>query len=205
MFLKRIECLLIKLIQSFFFKNHYSGIKNLSLNGPVAFKYGAGAKIILNDRLFLGYNSISNTLGETRLRLDDNARFIVNGNARIFYGGDIYLFKDALLTIGNSYINSNCVIRVTKNVSIGNDCAIAWNVSIMDSDFHAIGGTLRSQPIVIEDHVWIGANATILSGVKLGCGAIVAAGAVVNTDVPPMCLVAGVPARIIKHNVEWSI
>lgn len=171
----------------------------------MAFKYGAGAKIILNDRLFLGYNSISSTLGETRLRLDDNARFIVNGNARIFYGGDIYLFKDALLTIGNSYINSNCVIRVTKNVSIGNDCAIAWNVSIMDSDFHAIGGTLRSQPIVIEDHVWIGANATILSGVKLGCGAIVAAGAVVNTDVPPMCLVAGVPARIIKHNVEWSI
>ena len=47
--------------------------------------------------------------------------------------------------------------------------------------------------------------ATILSGVKLGYGAIVAAGAVVSTDVPPMCLVAGVPARIIKYNVEWSI
>ena len=46
---------------------------------------------------------------------------------------------------------------------------------------------------------------TILSGVTLGYGAIVAAGAVVSTDVPPMCLVAGVPARIIKYNVEWSI
>lgn len=196
---------MMKLIQSFFFKKYYLGIKNLSLNGSVAFKYGVGAKIILNDRLFLGYNSISSNAGETRLRLDDNARFIVNGNARIFYGGDIYLFKDALLTIGNSYINSNCVIRVTNNVSIGNDCAIAWNVSIMDSDFHAMGGTLKSQPIVIEDHVWIGANTTILSGVTLGYGAIVAAGAVVSTDVPPMCLVAGVPARIIKYNVEWSI
>ena len=205
MFLRRIKCLMMKLIQSFFFKKYYLGIKNLSLNGSVAFKYGVGAKIILNDRLFLGYNSISSNAGETRLRLDDNARFIVNGNARIFYGGDIYLFKDALLTIGNSYINSNCVIRVTNNVSIGNDCAIAWNVSIMDSDFHAMGGTLKSQPIVIEDHVWIGANTTILSGVTLGYGAIVAAGAVVSTDVPPMCLVAGVHARIIKYNVEWSI
>ena len=64
---------------------------------------------------------------------------------------------------------------------------------------------LNAQPIIIEDHVWIGANATILPGVTVGYGAIVAAGAVVKNNVPPKCLVAGIPARIIRENVEWSM
>lgn len=110
-----------------------------------------------------------------------------------------------MLIIGNSYINSNCTLRVTNKITIGNGCAIAWNVSIMDSEFHCIDSKLNAQPIIIEDHVWIGANATILPGVTVGYGAIVAAGAVVKNNVPPKCLVAGIPARIIRENVEWSM
>jgi acetyltransferase-like isoleucine patch superfamily enzyme len=52
---------------------------------------------------------------------------------------------------------------------------------------------------VIGKNVWIGANATILQGVTIGDNAVVAAGAVVNKDVPPMAVVGGVPAKIIRY------
>ncbi len=83
---------------------------------------------------------------------------------------------------------------------------IAENVTIRDGDHHRIldGRQVISKPIVIGDHVWICTNATILKGVTIGDGAIVAAGAVVTKDVPPKALVGGVPARLIRHDVEWA-
>lgn len=77
---------------------------------------------------------------------------------------------------------------------------------IRDSDNHTIhyDGFEKSKPIIIGNHVWIGMRATILKGVTIGDGAIIAAGAVVTKDVPARCLVAGVPARVIKENIEWS-
>jgi acetyltransferase-like isoleucine patch superfamily enzyme len=59
-------------------------------------------------------------------------------------------------------------------------------------------------PVVIGNHVWIATNAIILPGVTIGEGAIVACGAVVTKDVPPHCLVAGVPARVVRENVDWK-
>lgn len=50
----------------------------------------------------------------------------------------------------------------------------------------------------------IGMNVTVLKGVTIGEGAVVAAGSVVNKDVPPHCLVAGVPAKVVKTDIEWS-
>lgn len=205
MFIKKIRIFLEKQKQLLLYKRHYHYGSNLVLEGRVSIKFDVGSRMVLNNRLTLGYNSITKANGETKIRLDENAKIIINGDARIFYGGDVYLFKDAVLTIGNSYINSNCTLRVTNKVIIGNGCAIAWNVSIMDSEFHCIDGKLNASPIIIEDHVWVGANSTILPGVTVGYGAIVAAGAVVKDNVPPKCLVAGIPARIIKENVEWNI
>jgi serine acetyltransferase len=56
--------------------------------------------------------------------------------------------------------------------------------------------------VVIEDNVWIGENACIMSGVHIGQGAVVAAGSVVNKDVPPYSIVGGVPAKVIKYRFE---
>ena len=59
-----------------------------------------------------------------------------------------------------------------------------------------------AKPVVLEDDVLIGANAVVLEGVRVGRGAVVAAGAVVISDVPPETVVAGIPARIIKKKDE---
>jgi len=61
-----------------------------------------------------------------------------------------------------------------------------------------------TQPISIGNHVWIGINATILKGVTIGDGAIIAAGAVVTRDIPASCMAAGVPASVIKNNISWE-
>lgn len=60
-------------------------------------------------------------------------------------------------------------------------------------------GTQYSAPVVIEDDVWVGASVTILPGVTVGHGSIVAAGAVVTANVPPMSVVGGVPARVLRE------
>jgi len=112
------------------------------------------------------------------------------------------MFPDARIAIGaGTYLNERVQIRCAREVSIGARCAISWDVSIMDSDFHVLDGP-HIKPVRIGDHVWIGARALILKGVTIGDGAVVAAGALVNSDVPPGTLVAGIPARPIRA-VQW--
>lgn len=59
------------------------------------------------------------------------------------------------------------------------------------------GFPLDIRPVVIEDHAWIGMRAILLPGTRVGRGAVVAAGAVASGDIPPMSVVAGVPARVV--------
>ena len=103
---------------------------------------------------------------------------------------------------------ANVAIRCKEEIRIGKGVAIARGVTIIDSDAHeiCISNEIQSMsaPVNIGEHVWIGTGATILKGVTIGNGAIVATGSVVTRNVPPQTIVAGVPARIIKENVEWK-
>jgi len=97
------------------------------------------------------------------------------------------------------------MIRVNKEIIIGDDCAISDNFTAYDSDFHQINGSMNTKAIIIEDHVWIGTRVTVLPGVVIGYGSVIAAGSVVTKNVPPESLVAGVPAKVIKEHIEWSM
>lgn len=89
-------------------------------------------------------------------------------------------------------------ITIGENVFIANDCVITTcSHEIGTSDKRA--GTCTYNPVIIEDGVWIGANSTILPGVTIGKGTIIAAGAVVTRDCLPNCLYAGVPAKKIRE------
>jgi acetyltransferase-like isoleucine patch superfamily enzyme len=96
-------------------------------------------------------------------------------------------------------------IHCGRNVRIGNHVAISWDCVIMESDYHAAGGSdVIPRPIVIEDEAWIGCRVIILKGVTVGRGAIIGAGSVVTKDVPPYTLVAGNPAKVIKTVEPWT-
>ena len=121
----------------------------------------------------------------------------IKGNFNCDYGKNIY--------IGNgTIINCNVTILDTNRVEIGENVFIAPGV-VISAATHPLDAQRRtsrhfqSHPIVIKDCAWIGANATILTGVTIGKNAVVAAGAVVTKDVPDDCLVGGVPAKVIKE------
>ena len=88
---------------------------------------------------------------------------------------------------------------------IGNCVDIAQEVNIwtLEHDYNDPHYTAKGESVVIDDYAWIASRATILPGVIIGRGAVVAAGAVVTKDVPPMTIVGGVPAKVIgKREVE---
>jgi acetyltransferase-like isoleucine patch superfamily enzyme len=106
----------------------------------------------------------------------------------------------AELTIGDfTTIGDRTEIHVAQRVAIGKRVRIAWDVIIMDRNYHGLGGeSERIAPVVIEDDAWIGCRAILLPGVRVGRGAMVGAGAVVTRDVAPRNVVGGNPARVLK-------
>ena len=128
----------------------------------------------------------------------------------------------------NVFIDMGCYFRYPKKISIGSNvsinrnCKIFGSYHIRNAEIH-IGDNVRIGPEVvifgaghdhscidlpdtaesvsIEDNVWIGGNSTILQGVTIGNGSIVAAGSVVTRNIPPMKIVGGIPAKIIKERI----
>ena len=101
----------------------------------------------------------------------------------------------------NVFINSGCKMQDQGGIYIGNDVLIGHNACLLtlNHDFDPDNrADMHPEPIYIEDKSWLGSNVTVLPGVRIGEGAIVAAGAVVTKDVAPNTIVGGVPAKFIK-------
>ncbi|AQR72918.1 acyltransferase [Sphingomonas sp. LM7] len=120
---------------------------------------------------------------------------------------DVFLEDVDGLELGdNVSINRSCNISCSGGITIGDDVSIAHGVSILttehgfdDPDVPIKRQPVSRHPVVIESDVWIGAKATVLAGVRIGKGSIVAAGAVVTKDVPANSIVGGIPARVMKQ------
>jgi acetyltransferase-like isoleucine patch superfamily enzyme len=166
----------------------------------------AKIEIAENRQLELNCSWTKFSIKPSMLKMAQNARLTVTDNFKIFDNAQIFINRNASLILGSGYINHSVNINCYQQIEIGEDVAIAENVTLRDSDNHLINSNPNYKmtiPIKIGNHVWIGMNAIILKGVNIGNGAIIAAGAVVTKNVPEGCLVGGVPARIIKKNVEW--
>ncbi len=169
------------------------------------------ASVILPEHSYLDINAVNlkrDVVKPCTLWIGENAQLISKGFT-MYEGAAVVVREGGTLTLGrNSYMNES-LIQCANSITIGDNCAIAADVLIQDTDFHPIldeNGNPKpvSKPIVIGDKVWICAKATILKGVTIGDGAIVAAGAVVKKDVPARCVVAGNPAKVVRENVIWK-
>ena len=146
-------------------------------------------------------------LGNARVnRPAARTRLVLGDHVTIYDGVHFYLDGDgALASVGSgTYLNRRTEITCKTTVTIGERCAISWDVLITDTDYHRLDGAAETAPVTIGNHVWIGARATILKGVTIGDGAVVAAGALVTRDVPAGALVGGVPASVLRENVTWE-
>ena len=129
-----------------------------------------------------------------------------NGAYNLRYGAYIEIVNGGKLTIGQGACNVGLTIMCAKEVTIGNGVRIGRNVSIRDwnGPHVIINDHYRNHaPVHIEDHVWLCSGCTIMPGVTVGNGSVVAANATVTKDVPPHSLVGGSPAKVLKENIEW--
>ena len=147
------------------------------------------------------------------VRFEDDVRLL--SPERVSIGDDVLLMYGvyvspcgAHITIGsNTHFAPYGVLY--GPLTIGSNVAVAAHVVFASVghgydrvDVPMVDQPTTSRQIVIEDDVWIGANAVIIGGVTVGTGAIVGAGAVVTKDVPPFSVVGGTPARVIRDRRE---
>ncbi|WP_270367291.1 acyltransferase [Eubacterium ramulus] len=158
-------------------------------------------KILYGSRIQMA--KINSLKGRIEIDLFSDAKCRI-GNF-LMTAGPFYIkcTDKAEITIGdNCFFNHNCSLTAAENIVIGNQCMFANNFVVVDHDHDRKDGKilkeLVSAPVKIGNNVWCGANVTVLKGVTIGDGAVIAAGSVVNRDVAAYSVVAGVPARKIS-------
>lgn len=173
------------------------------------------AKIKVDAPLIYGNNSVKGMRIPTCLRMEANTTLNIHNGPptrygtvpyNLRYGAYVEIVNGGTLTIGQGACNVGLTIMCAKEVTIGNGVRIGRNVSIRDwNGPHVIINETYTNhaPVHIEDHVWLCTGCTIMPGVTIGKGSVVAANATVTKSVPPGSLVAGSPAKIIKENIKW--
>lgn len=161
-------------------------------------------KLVLSRKAETGKWISVNGLPKMNIR----GKLVIHDQVRIWSNivrARIFVRKGGYLEIGSNSRINGCHISASEKIIIGKNVRIGQYVLIMDNDFHQVSDHFadgKKGAIVIEDDVWIAAKATILKGVTIGKGSVVAAGAVVTKDVEPYTLVAGVPAKPIRKIIQ---
>lgn len=121
---------------------------------------------------------------------------------------ELVTYGSGRIEIGeHTFINYGSSIAARASVKIGSHCHLGHYLFVMDNDQHDVvrhTEVPRSAPVIIEDNVWIGSKVVILPGVRIGTRAVIGAGSIVTRDVPPRCVAAGNPARVIRHLTEMD-
>ena len=164
---------LIHIIKGKYYKHKFTEIKSgLRVKG-------LGPKIRCAGKLIVGRNLTLRSIAQP-------IEISIENKAEIVIGDDVF-------------INTGVVIAAKMRIYIGNETIIGDQAIIYDSDWHGIDGKeIKSKPVEIGNHVWIGARAIILKGVEIGDNSIVAAGSVVTKNVSDGIIVAGNPAKYIR-------
>ena len=160
--------------------------------------------------------TISGELAFKRFRSRQHPALTIGAHCTID-GVQFAVGEGGAVEIGDYCYFTNVVLLCELSLQIGSYVVLGWNTTIADTDFHPLapaqriadaiacspagGGRPRPRierrPVIIEDDVWVGPNATILKGVRIGAGSFIEPGALITRDVPPRSRVAGNPAAVI--------
>ena len=142
----------------------------------------------------------------------NNGNIVFNGSSIIGHGVKINVNKNAELILGDKFgITAESSIICNKKITFGDGCLVSWNCLFMDTDFHRIYNyqgeiTNLDEEIVIEDNVWIGCGCTILKGIHIGQGSVIAANSnVTKSFINEECIIGGNPARVVKEKISWKM
>lgn len=166
------------------------------------------AKLILHANMYLNENKYPHSKAECYLRLRENALLTVTGPVMLVYRGTIEVHKNAKLTLGASYIQSDTVIICAYKMTIGEGCVFARMCYILDSDHHQIldkNGKTRNYPreTIIGDHVWLGAKVTVQKGTKIAPGCVVGANSIISGNIGEHTLLRNEKAKEVSE-IDWS-
>lgn len=161
-------------------------------------------KTWLHSLRILHYYSYSHVRERPKMTIGADPTFApnvsINNGERITLGDRVHVGERACLWAGNSH----------GRITLGDDVMIGPATFVTASDYGLVEGTppafqpKNERDVVIEEGVWIGANAVVVAGVTIGAGAIVGAGSVVTRDLPPNMICAGAPAKPIKPRPKAS-
>ncbi len=190
-------------------KGYYSDIDNNKIIAPT--------NLTNSYFRFNGKNNIIEIAPNANLKnvyiecVGNNNKIIIGNNVRMT--GVWRLGFNSQLNIGDNSSSTNPVYMTcaeSSKIIIGKDCMFATNNQIRTDDSHAIYDVKTGQrlnypkDIILGDHVWVAYGATLLGGTKIGSGSIIGAYSLVKKEFPNNCIIAGIPAKLIKKDIFWE-
>ena len=169
------------------------------------------ARIILkNNNVHIGSHKLRGSKAETYLRMEGKSQWNASNGATLCYNSTIEIKDGGILTSGYFFMNSGSVVLCSRDIEIGNDVWMGRDNTIYDNDHHQLldeQGNVRNliKPVKIGDKVWLTNHVSVLKGVNIGEGAVIAPYSVIRVDVKSGAMV-GNPSNqtVFNENIIWS-
>jgi acetyltransferase-like isoleucine patch superfamily enzyme len=159
------------------------------------------------------FDSIQSSVNNLKTVIDISGVLTFDGRANFGVGCHIQIDDNANLKIGNNFHNTGLLsLHVKTSCSIGDNAMLAWNVLIIDHDYHKILNletdkiTNKPAPIYIGKNNWFCANTIILKGITTESNIVCGINSIVNKHLlDANCVYSGNPIRVVKRNIYWQV
>lgn len=165
---------------------------------------------IKGKNLEIGINKLKGSRAETHVRMNGNAKWYANNGCGLFYNTVLEIKDNAVFESGFFTANGGSVIICAKHIKFGEDVMLGRNIIIYDSDHHQVWNEHYemcnpAKDVVIEDHVWLTTDITVLKGVTIGRDSLITAMTLIRKDIPAHSFVSGgSTGKVIAECKGWS-